>query len=88
MDYTTSYFPLIVLGYGPPIGVRFRESLVVRLHSEIDQIHLSIQAQCVTTLLPLGDCHNDQTHQQSKSCSFGEHFNPWCHKSHIHIHIG
>ncbi len=25
--------------------------------SEIDQIHLSIEAQCVTTLLPLGDCH-------------------------------
>ncbi len=34
-----------------------RESLVVRLHSEIDQIHLSIEAQCVTTLLPLGACH-------------------------------
>ena len=30
----------------------FRESLVIRLHSEIDQIHLSIEAQCVTTLLP------------------------------------
>ncbi len=42
---------------GPPIGVCFRESLVVRLHSEIDQIHLSIEAQCVTTLLPLGVCH-------------------------------
>ncbi len=27
---------------------------------EIDQIHLSIEAQCVTTLLPLGDCHNNQ----------------------------
>ncbi len=26
--------------------------------SEIDQIHLSIEAHCVTTLLPLGDCHN------------------------------
>ena len=26
-------------------------------YSEIDQIHLSIEAQCVTTLLPLGDCH-------------------------------
>ncbi len=30
---------------------------VFRLHSEIDQIHLSIEAQCVTTLLPLDDCH-------------------------------
>ena len=39
---------------GPPIGVRFRESLVVRLYSEIDQIHLSIEAQCVSTLLPTG----------------------------------
>ena len=42
----------------PLIGVRFRESLVItRLHSEIDQIHLSIEAQCVTARLPLGDCH-------------------------------
>ncbi len=47
MGYTTSYFPLIML----------RESLVIRLYSEIGQIHLSIEAQCVTTLLPLGDCH-------------------------------
>ncbi len=35
----------------------FPESLVVKLYSEIDLIHLSIEAQCVTTLLPLGDCH-------------------------------
>ncbi len=32
----------------------------IRLHSEIDQIHLSIEAQCVTTVLPLGDCHRLQ----------------------------
>ncbi len=36
---------------------RFWESLVIRLHSEIDQIHLSIEAQCGTARLPLGDCH-------------------------------
>ncbi len=52
--------PLCSLINGPPIGVRFRKSLVIRLHSEIDQIHLSIEAQCVTTLLPLGDCHKHQ----------------------------
>ncbi len=118
MDYTTSYFPLIVLGYpldskgsygpqpdtwcpgacvfppqgsrgqfGPiqflPMGlhglyfgfcfagllplrslingqlfrVHFRESLVIRLYSEIDHLHLSIEAQCVSHLLPFGDCH-------------------------------
>ncbi len=51
--------PLRSLINGPPIGVHFRESLVVRLHSEIDQSHLSIEVQCVTTLLPLGDCHNN-----------------------------
>ena len=45
------------LANGPPIGVRFQESLVIRLHSEIHQIHLGIEAQSVTTLLPLGDCH-------------------------------
>ncbi len=50
--------PLRSLANGPPIVVCFRESLFVRLHSEIDQIHLSIEAQCVTTRLPLGDCHN------------------------------
>ncbi len=44
MDYTTSYFPLIVLGF-------------VRLYSEIDHLHLSIEAQCVSHLLPLADCH-------------------------------
>ncbi len=51
--------PLRSLINGPPIGVCFRESLVVRLHSESDQIHLSIEAQCVTTLLPLGNLQSD-----------------------------
>ncbi len=36
--------PLCSLINGPPIGVRFRESLVIRLYSEIDQIHLGIEA--------------------------------------------
>ncbi len=49
--------PLRSLINGPPIGVRVRESLIITLHSEIDHLHLSIEAQCVTTLLPLGDCH-------------------------------
>ena len=39
----------------------FRESLVIKLHSEIDQIHLSSEAQCVTARLPLGDCHTGHT---------------------------
>ncbi len=29
-----------------------------RLYSEIDHIHLSSEAQCVSHLLPPGDCHN------------------------------
>ncbi len=45
MDYTTSYFPLIVLGY--PL-----------VYSEIDHLHLSSEAQCVSHRLPLGDCHS------------------------------
>ena len=70
MNYTTSYFPLIVLGYPldskrsslvDEFRVRFGESLIVRLYSEIGHIHLRIEAQCVTTLLSLGDCHT--THQ-------------------------
>ncbi len=39
-------------------GACFRESLVIRLYSEIGQIHLSIEAQCGTAYLPLCDCHN------------------------------
>ncbi len=42
----------------PPFEVCFRESLVFRLHSEIDKIHLSTEAQCGTACLPMGDCHN------------------------------
>ncbi len=38
-------------------GVCFRESLVIRLYSEIDQIHLRIEAQCSTACLPMCDCH-------------------------------
>ena len=34
----------------------------IRLHSEIDQIHLSIEAQCGTALLPLGDCYKFPPH--------------------------
>ncbi len=47
-------------GYDTCFAVKTSDGLylVVRLHSEIDQIHLSIEAQCVTTLLPLGDCHS------------------------------
>ncbi len=32
--------------------------LLVRLHSEIDHIHLSSEAQCVSHLYPQVDCHN------------------------------
>ncbi len=35
----------------------FGESLVVRLYSEIDHIHLSSEAQCVSHLYPQVDCH-------------------------------
>ncbi len=58
---------------GPPIGVHFRESLVIRLYSEIDQIHLSNEAQCVIALLPLGDCHRDDGYVSIKgSCKLNE----------------
>ncbi len=38
--------------------VHFGESLVVRLYSEIDHIHLSSEAQCVSNHLPQVDSHN------------------------------
>ena len=58
-----------------PFGVCFRESLIIRLHSEIDQIHLSIEAQCDTTRLPLGDCHILILRTFPKSGGFGFHLN-------------
>ena len=48
MIYTTSHFPLIVLGY----------PLDSKRYSEIDQIHLSSDAQCVSHHLPQVDCHS------------------------------
>ncbi len=47
-------------------GSIFGESLVVRLYSEIDQIHLSIEAQCVSHHLPLVDCHNEYEQAKKK----------------------
>ncbi len=44
--------------HGPLSRVHFGESLVIRLYSEIDQFHLSSEAQCVSHHLPLVDCHN------------------------------
>ncbi len=49
--------PLPSLSLGPLLGVHFGESLVVRLYSEIDHIHLSSEAQCASHLLPQVDCH-------------------------------
>ncbi len=47
----------VSLQHGPLSRVHFGESLVVRLYSEIDQIHLSSEAQCVSHHLPPVDCH-------------------------------
>ncbi len=44
--------PLRSLLHGPLSRVHFGESLVVRLYSEIDHIHLSSEAQCVSHLYP------------------------------------
>ncbi len=49
--------PLRSLTNGPLFRIRFGKSLVFRLYSEIYHLHLSIEAQCVSHLLPLGDCH-------------------------------
>ncbi len=46
------------LSHGPLLRVHFGESLVIRLYSEIDQIHLSSEAQCVSHHLPQVDCHS------------------------------
>ncbi len=41
-----------------PFGFQSIVWTFVRLYSEIDQIHLSTEAQCGTACLPLGDCHS------------------------------
>ncbi len=58
--------PLRSLKNGLLFRVHFGESLVVRLYSEIDHLHLSIEAECVSHLLPtsvnlvsLEQCHPD-----------------------------
>ncbi len=58
--------PLCSLKDGPPIGIRFRESLVISLYSEIDHLHHSMEAQCDTILLPLGDCHSFDLFRKKK----------------------
>ncbi len=55
----TGPLPLRSLLHGPLSRVHFGEALIVRLYSEIDQIHLSSEAQCVSHHLPLVDCHTD-----------------------------
>ncbi len=57
----------------PPFGVCFRESVIFRLHSEIDQIHVSIDAQCGTACLPTGDCHTHHIHV----CQYCFHWGCW-----------
>ncbi len=52
--------PLRSLSHGPLSRIHFGESLVIRLHSEIDHIHLSSEAQCVSHLYPQVDCHTQQ----------------------------
>ncbi len=53
-----SPLPLRSLLHGPLLIVHFGESLVVRLYSEIDHIHLISEAQCVSHLYPQVDCHS------------------------------
>ncbi len=62
--------PLCSLLHGPLSRVNFGESLVVRLHSEIDHIHLSSEAQCVSHLYPQVDCHiwDELTWQFNSGC--------------------
>ncbi len=56
-SYFSGPLPLRSLLHGPLSRVHFGESLVVRLYSDIDQIHLSSEAQCVSHHLPPVDCH-------------------------------
>ncbi len=51
--------PLRSLLHGPLSRVHLGESLIVRLYSDIDHIHLSSEAQCVSHLYPQVDCHTD-----------------------------
>ncbi len=49
--------PLDPTRSSPLSRVHFGESLIVRLYSEIDHIHISSEAQGVSHLYPQVDCH-------------------------------
>ncbi len=51
-----------------PVVSRHRDhmvnlDLVIRLYSEIDHLHPSTKAQCVSHLVPLGDCHSGSSYR-------------------------
>ena len=50
---------VLLIAAGCIFGTGRSEPPVSRSGGPLEQIHLNIEAQCVTTLLPLGDCHND-----------------------------
>ncbi len=51
-SYVSGPLPQRSLLHGPLSRVHFGESLVIRLYSEIDHIHLSSEAQCVSHHYP------------------------------------
>ncbi len=40
------------------VSCGYSTCFAIRTCDGLCHLHLSIEAQCVTTLLPLGDCHN------------------------------
>ncbi len=55
-SFVSGPLPLRSLLQSPLSRVNFGESLIIRLYSEIDQIHLSSETQCVSHHLPPVDC--------------------------------
>ncbi len=66
---TPSTFPL---GQSTFRGLFLGVPSLNRLHSEIDQIHLSIEALCGPARLPMGDCHRNSTPLAKRVLQ-------WCH---------
>ncbi len=79
-SFVSGPLPLRSLLNGPHSRVHFRESLIIRLYSEIDQIHLSSEAQCVSHHLPPVDCHTlPPIMEYYQPCHLGGVFDLTCH---------
>ncbi len=80
-SFVSGPLPLRSMLHGPLSRVHFGESLIIRWYSEIDQIHLSSEAQYVSHHLPPVDCHKEPR------CTFVKTTLCWKQLWNLHIQV-